>query len=105
MATEISRDIDAHIVNLLTKLTALRDCPKERQSSRRSSMSIELRSLELWRAVAVECLATFLFVLVVLGAAASSNVYGSGLSVLATSISSGFAVAAIWMIFGHVSGK
>lgn len=68
-------------------------------------MSIEVRSLELWRAVAVECLATFFFGLVVAGAAAASAVSGSGLSVLATAVASGFAIAAISLIFSHISGK
>ncbi|XP_034938556.1 neurogenic protein big brain [Chelonus insularis] len=104
MATELSRDVDTHIVSLLTKIAALQESTKDRPESRRASMSTEARSLELWRAVAVECFATFLFSLVVLGAAASSNVYGSGLSVLATAIASGFAIAAIYLIFGHISG-
>lgn len=107
MATELPRDIDAQIVNLLTRISSIRDgnIVRERTIDRRQSMSNEMRSLEFWRAVAVECFATFLFVLVVLGAAGSSNVYGSGLSVLATSIASGFAIAAIYLIFGHISGK
>ncbi|XP_043284211.1 neurogenic protein big brain [Venturia canescens] len=105
MATDaMPRDVDAHIVTLLTKLSELRENNVEPMTERRAPMSIEARSLELWRAVAVECFATFLFGFVVLGAAASSNVYGSGLSVLATAIASGFAIAAISLIFGQVSG-
>lgn len=106
MATEAGpRDVDAHIVTLLAKLSELRENNVEPVTEHRPPMSIEARSLELWRAVAVECFATFLFGFVVLGAAASSNVYGSGLSVLATAIASGFAIAAIYLIFGKVSGK
>lgn len=74
-------------------------------TEKKAPMSIEARSLELWRAVAVECFATFLFSLVVSGAAASSAVSGSGLSVLATAVASGFAISAICFIFGHISGK
>ncbi|XP_076474310.1 MIP channel family protein big brain isoform X2 [Bombus vancouverensis nearcticus] len=73
-------------------------------TEKKAPMSIEARSLELWRAVAVECFATFLFSLVVSGAAASSAVSGSGLSVLATAVASGFAISAICFIFGHISG-
>ncbi|KAK0161577.1 hypothetical protein PV327_010034 [Microctonus hyperodae] len=104
MTTELSRDVDAHIVSLLTKLASLQKHTQERPENRRILMSTEARSLELWKAVAVECFATFLFSLLVLGAAASSNVYGSGLSVLATAIASGFAISAIYLIFGHISG-
>ncbi|XP_003699287.3 MIP channel family protein big brain isoform X1 [Megachile rotundata] len=104
MTTEtLSREIDAHIVTLLTRMSALKENNAE-LVERKAPMSIEARSLELWRAVAVECFATFLFSLVVSGAAASSAVSGSGLSVLAIAVASGFAIAAICLIFGHVSG-
>ncbi|KAK2588511.1 hypothetical protein KPH14_001087 [Odynerus spinipes] len=104
MTTEsLPREVDAHIVNLLTRLTSMRENNVE-ASERRVPMSTEARSLELWRAVAIECFATFLFSLVVSGAASSTAVSGSGLSILATAIASGFVVAAIYLIFGHVSG-
>ncbi|KAF7385495.1 neurogenic protein big brain [Vespula maculifrons] len=104
MTTEsLPREMDAHIVNLLTRLSNIRENNPD-LSERRIPMSTEARSLELWRAVAVECLATFLFGLVVSGAASSTAVSGSGLSILATAIASGFAVSAIYLIFGHVSG-
>lgn len=105
MTTEsLPREMDAHIVNLLTRLSNIRENNPD-LSERRIPMSTEARSLELWRAVAVECLATFLFGLVVSGAASSTAVSGSGLSILATAIASGFAVSAIYLIFGHVSGE
>lgn len=105
MTTEsLSRELDAHIVTLLTRISALKENNGE-LTERKAPMSIEARSLELWRAVAVECFATFLFSLVVSGAAASSVVSGSGLCVLATAVASGFAIAAISLIFGHISGK
>ncbi|XP_043261248.1 neurogenic protein big brain [Colletes gigas] len=104
MTTEsLSRELDAHIVTLLTRISALKENNAE-LTERKAPMSIEARSLELWRAVAVECFATFLFSFVVSGAAASSVVSGSGLCVLATAVASGFAIAAISMIFGHISG-
>ncbi|EFN86731.1 Neurogenic protein big brain [Harpegnathos saltator] len=104
MTTEsLSREVDAHIVTILTRLSALRENNAD-VVERKAPMSIEARSLELWRAVAVECFATFLFSLVVSGAAAASAVSGSGLSVLATAVASGFAIAAISLIFSHVSG-
>lgn len=105
MTTEsLSREVDAHIVTILTRLSTLRENNAD-VVERKIPMSIEARSLELWRAVAVECFATFLFSLVVSGAAAASAVSGSGLSVLATAVASGFAIAAISIIFSHVSGK
>ncbi|XP_012274697.1 neurogenic protein big brain [Orussus abietinus] len=102
-AEAVPREVNANIVSLLNKLSALRESTGE-PLARAVPMSTEARSLEFWRAVAVECFATFLFALVVSGAAAASAVSGSGLSVLATAIASGFSIAAISMIFGHVSG-
>ncbi|XP_057334205.1 neurogenic protein big brain-like [Microplitis mediator] len=101
---ESTRDLDMHIINLLTKISAIQAKSKDRSKSHRIPMSTELRSFELWKAIAIECLSTFLFTLIVLGAACSSNVYGSGLSVLSTAIASGFTIAAIYLIFGHISG-
>ncbi|TGZ36212.1 Neurogenic protein big brain [Temnothorax longispinosus] len=104
MANEtLTREMDAHIVTILSRLSALRENNAD-ERERKAPMSIEARSLELWRAVAVECLATFFFSLVVAGAAAASSVSGSGLSALATAVASGFAIAAISLIFGHISG-
>lgn len=105
MANEtLAREVDAHIVTILSRLSALRENNAD-VTDRKAPMSIEARSLELWRAVAVECLATFLFSLAVAGAAAASSVSGSGLSALATAVASGFAIAAISLIFSHISGK
>ncbi|XP_012225688.1 neurogenic protein big brain [Linepithema humile] len=104
MTTEsLAREVDAHIVTILSRLSALRENNIE-VTNRKAPMSIEARSLELWRAVAVECLATFLFSLVIAGAAVSSAVSGSGLTVLATAVAAGFAIAAIFFIFNHISG-
>ncbi|EZA50845.1 Neurogenic protein big brain [Ooceraea biroi] len=101
----LAREVDAHIVTILSRLSALRENnAADNVADRKTPMSIEVRSLELWRAVAVECLATFFFGLVVAGAAAASAVSGSGLSVLATAVASGFAIAAISLIFSHRSG-
>ncbi|XP_011164574.2 neurogenic protein big brain [Solenopsis invicta] len=104
MANEtLTREVDAHIVTILSRLSALRENNAD-VTDRKAPIAVEARSLELWRAVAVECLATFLFCLVVAGAAAASSVSGSGLSALATAVASGFAIAAISLIFSHISG-
>lgn len=105
MTEPLPRDMDAHIVTLLSKISALRDNNNELVVPRRPSMSIEVWSLELWRAVAVECFATFLFSFVVSGATNASNVYGSGLSVLSTAVAAGLGIAAISLIFGPISGE
>ena len=133
-----TKDLDNHIVRLLTKISEMREQSHNRGIShgghghighpinnnsrqmRKAPMSNEARSLELWRAVAVECLATFIFALIVSGASftsgssfslgpsfnslKSSYAGSDNLVILSTAIATGLSVAAINLIFGHVSG-
>ena len=132
----VARDVDAHIVTLLTKLSALRECNQQskrrrdhhdinnhhhhhhnhhdnnnhhdQMERRHNTMSYEVRSMELWRAVAVECYGTFLFAFIVNSPAAfntQNSLSGVALVILAIALASGFAIAAIQTIFGPVSGK
>lgn len=105
MTESLPRDVDAHIVTLLTKLSSLRESNEE--SVRKVPMFIESRSLELWRAVAVECFATFLFSFVVSGTFCfyANNLTYSWQLILPGALAAGCAVAAISLIFGPVSGK
>ncbi|XP_023248640.1 neurogenic protein big brain-like [Copidosoma floridanum] len=112
------RDLDAHIVTLLTKLSALKENgsvggqSQQPQDARHHHehtaglppMSTEAWSLEFWRAVAVECFATFLFAFVVAGSAVAPATSNSGLNALTTAVATGFAIAAVQLIFGPVSG-
>ncbi|XP_046479605.1 neurogenic protein big brain [Neodiprion pinetum] len=101
----LPRELDAHIVTLFERISALRDNASENSVERRPPMSVEARSLELWRAVAIECFATSILALVVPGAVAPSLIEPSTrLSALAVSIATGLAMASICLIFGHISG-
>lgn len=118
----LPRDLDSHILTLLTKISNLKDQHQSHMNHhhhhhrRRShSMSVEVWSLELWRAVAVECFATFLFSFIII--AASITTYYSipypgsvstgmpGTSITATALATGLAIAAVQLIFGPISGK
>lgn len=111
----LSKEMDLQIVQLLSKLTAMREQREQQQQSdptrqqlEKHSMSIEAKSLELWRAVAVECFATFLYAFIVAGASISTTSPGNSLgalSVVTAAVASGFAIAAVQMIFGPVSGE
>lgn len=58
------------------------------------------------RSIISECLASFFYVFIVCGAAAGAGVGASVSSVLlATALSSGFAISALTQCFMHVSGK
>ncbi|EAT43849.1 AAEL004741-PA [Aedes aegypti] len=103
-------NIDFHIVQLFERLENLRREPGGAKLSssiqgRSTSMHNELRSLEFWRSITSECLASFFYVFIVCGAAAGAGVGASVSSVLlATALSSGFAVTALTQCFLHVSG-
>lgn len=60
----------------------------------------ELRTLELWRSVMAECLATFLYVAVVCGAATSD-----ASPVLGAAAASGFTMLALTVCLQNVSGN
>ncbi|XP_058840710.1 neurogenic protein big brain-like, partial [Topomyia yanbarensis] len=102
-------NIDFHIVQLFERLESLRREPGGAKHSNalqgRINMHNELRSLEFWRSITAECLASFFYVFIVCGAAAGAGVGASVSSVLlATALSSGFAVTALTQCFLHVSG-
>ncbi|CAB0004216.1 unnamed protein product, partial [Nesidiocoris tenuis] len=64
----------------------------------------ELTTLELWRSIISECLASFFYVFTVCGAAAGVASGGStAQTVLASAFASGFSIAALTQSFGHIS--
>ena len=72
-------------------------------------MERELRSIELWRGVISECLATFLFVFLACSTTLrwDTSVFSVGVSsadVMYVALSFGLAVCALTQSFGHVSG-
>ncbi|XP_053673100.1 neurogenic protein big brain [Anopheles nili] len=100
--------IDFHIVQLFERLEAMRKEPGQKLSRSlqgRINMHTELRSLELWRSITCESLASFFYVFIVCGAAAGAGVGASVSSVLlATALSSGFSMIALTQCFLHTSG-
>ncbi|KAL1426144.1 hypothetical protein MTO96_018522 [Rhipicephalus appendiculatus] len=69
----------------------------------RFSLRAEIRTLDLWRAVVGECLATFFYVFLVCGAHVSWPGYAEP-SVLAISLATGAAAAAVVQCYARVSG-
>uniref|UniRef100_A0AAG5DCB4 Aquaporin n=1 Tax=Anopheles atroparvus TaxID=41427 RepID=A0AAG5DCB4_ANOAO len=104
----MDKNIDFHIVQLFERLETLRKDPGPKVSlsvQGRANMHKELRTLELWRSVTSECLASFFYVFVVCGAAAGAGVGASVSSLLlATSLASGLIVVVLTQCFLHVSG-
>lgn len=94
--------VDAQLVALLDKLEGLR---QEVTPLPRPSMIAEVRTLELWRAVIAECLATVFYVFLVCGA--YSPWTGKVLTQdgqLTVALVAGFSMAILVHSFGQVSG-
>ncbi|KAH6928776.1 hypothetical protein HPB50_019497 [Hyalomma asiaticum] len=76
---------------------------RQRGGGGRFSLRAEIRTLDLWRAVVGECLATFFYVFLVCGAHVSWPGYAEP-SVLAISLATGAAAAAVVQCYARVSG-
>ncbi|XP_013112422.1 neurogenic protein big brain [Stomoxys calcitrans] len=109
----LENNIDAHIVTLFERLEAIRrdnqcNAINNRLSSTlqpKRSMQAEIRTLEFWRSIISECLASFFYVFIVCGAAAGAGVGASVSSVLlATALASGLAMGTLTQCFLHISG-
>ena len=68
------RSLEHHVVTLFEKLDALQLSPV----TKRRPMQQEVRTLELWRAVIAECLATFFLVFFICGASVPWSGISSG---------------------------
>lgn len=102
-----NHNIDYHIVTLFEKLECLRNKQIAQEiNAAKVPMQVEIRTLEFWRSVICECLASFIYVFVVCGAAAGTGP-GSALSsvLLAASLASGFTMTTLTQCFGHISGN
>ncbi|XP_047101419.1 neurogenic protein big brain-like [Schistocerca piceifrons] len=107
--------LEFHLVTLFEKLEAARleaacapggGAPSA--ALRRPSMQAEVRTLEFWRSIISECLASFFYVFIVCGGAAaavSGPAAGGSPLLLTTAIATGLAVATLTHCFGHISGE
>lgn len=106
---QLSNDenVEYYILTLFEKIEVLRSQnAKNSQKPTRIPMRVEIRTLEFWRSVISECLASFVYIFIVCGAAAGSGVGTTYASLLlATSLAAGFAMTALVQCFGHISGK
>ncbi|XP_054718612.1 neurogenic protein big brain-like [Uloborus diversus] len=70
--------------------------------NKKKTMLVELRTLEFWRAIIAECLATFLYVFLVCGSHVMWSIHST--NTLTKSFTNGFAMATAAQCFGHISG-
>lgn len=101
-----NHNIDYHIVTLFEKLEDIRNKQIVNGiNAAKVPVQVEMRSLDFWKSIICECIASFVYVFVVCGAAAGAG-HGSALSsvLLASSLASGFTMTTLTQCFGHISG-
>lgn len=97
-------NVEYQIVTLFEKLDAMRhESPP--QLPHRLSMQAEVRTLEFWRSIISECLATFFYVFVVCGTYVHPQPQWAILHIYMAAFASGFAAATLTQCFGHISGE
>ncbi|KAG0417453.1 hypothetical protein HPB47_005605, partial [Ixodes persulcatus] len=108
MAATVS--LESLFLQLLGRLESTGRCPvapgtvlSPSAAKQRRSLRVEIRTLELWRAVIGECLATFFYVFLVCGAHVSWPGYAEP-SVLGIALTAGAAAATLCQCYGHISG-
>lgn len=102
-ATQDVQSVEYGVATLLEKIASMR---RDDAPPRLLPAKAEMRTLEFWRSIISECLASFFYVFVVCGASAAVAPTGSqGLVVIANALAAGFSIAALTQAFGHVSGK
>lgn len=103
--------VEEHLVTLLEKLESIREAKgNTNESSKiyRQPIQVEIRTLEFWRSIISECLASFFFVFIVSGA--SCNYFGKGIEkisdlTLSTALATGLSMALLHHCFEKISGE
>lgn len=95
------------LLHLLCRVDAARHRSLLRARKRLSTGS-EFRTLDFWRAVIAECLASFLYVFLLCAThltwTGSMYIFGPAPNWLVIALTSGFAMATLVQCFGHISG-
>ncbi|KAK6619700.1 hypothetical protein RUM43_012457 [Polyplax serrata] len=102
--------MDEHLVTLMEKLESLRVAKNSANGltkNFRQPLQVEIRTLEFWRSIISECLASFFFVFIVSGV--SCNYLNRGLDkvsdlALPTALATGLAMALLHHCFEKISG-
>lgn len=102
-----SDNLEYYIVTLFEKIEAIRNENVETSPKFwKVPVKTELRSLEFWRSVICECIASFCYVFIVCGAAAGAGAGATTASILfATALAAGLSMTTLTQCFGHISGK
>lgn len=98
---------ESMVYSLLSRVEAARRRALVRQT-KRLTMTSEFRTIDFWRAVMAECLASFLYVFLLCAThltwTGSMFIFGPAPNWLVIALTSGFAMATLVQCFGHISG-
>ncbi|KAF7273693.1 MIP channel family protein big brain [Rhynchophorus ferrugineus] len=99
-------NIEFHIITLFEKLEVIRKGKISDVLLKKIPVRTELRTLEFWKSVISECLASFIYVFLVCGANAASRMGSTSAAniFMITAVASGFSMMFLTQFFGHVSG-
>lgn len=105
---------ESFLLHLLSRIELARHRTITRQRKRLtaptavSTMSHEFRTIELWRSLMAECLASFLYVFLLCSThltwTGSTFIFGPSPNWLIIALTSGFTMATLIQCFGHISG-
>lgn len=113
MATQLPKllgpsSTESLLLTLLSRVDAARHRALLRHQRKRYTMSHEMKTLEFWRSVIAECLASFIYVFLVCAThltwSGSMYIFGPAPNWLVISLTSGFAMATLVQCFSHISG-
>lgn len=103
MASPLSTTSIEHL--LTTLIERFESIKMERCADRapKIPMQAEIRSLDFWRSIVAECLASFFLVFVVCGSCVPWS--GHTAPAIGIALAAGFSVASLTLSFAHISGK
>jgi glycerol uptake facilitator-like aquaporin len=92
---------ESFLLHLMSRIDAIR-----LRANRKRSMTVEIRTLEFWRAIIAECLSSFFYVFLLCATHISwtGSQLGHQPNWLVMSFTSGCAMATLSQCFGHISG-
>lgn len=100
------KNLEQCVVTFLEKVDSMEKAKIQMEKKNLPPAQTELRTLQLWRSVISECLASFLYVFIVCGAASTSASAGSYTQTAnVTAAASGFTVCVLTYCFQNLSGE
>ncbi len=100
------KNLEQCVVTFLEKVDSMEKAKCQLSKKSLPPAQAELRTLQLWRSVISECLATFLYIFIVCGATSTSASAGSfPQTTNVTAAASGFTICVLTYCFQNLSGE